>query len=334
MYNIIFRADGSSTSGLGHIMRCLALSEMIKKNFSMSFAVFDSDKKTLQLLSQHNLPIVELKSKDSQDYADSFDAVVLDGYWYDNSYIKALQKKDKKVVQIDDLSGSEFFAEIVINHAIGSNYSHAKFHNCKHLLVGSEYALLRKEFLGAKQVQRSHVKLESLTISMGGADPQNYTLKLLKLITKLNYNFKINVLIGSAFSHTLELIDFIQHTPGHFIEIEESLTAGELVKLLQNTSLFMCSCSTVVYEALAVKLPIACFLTAQNQLNLYSGLIKTKAVEGLGDLENLSTEELELKLSSVFLNYERITRGVAYQNCLIDGLSGERINNAIVSLWN
>ena len=335
MKKIVFRADGSSINGLGHIMRCVAIAEMLKENFMIGFATFESDQKTSTLFVKHQIPFVKLNSKESLDYAEGFDAVVLDGYWYDNSYVNALKNQNKKVIQVDDLGGNEFYADIVINHAIGADYATTKFHNCKHLLLGSDYALIRSEFLNAKNIYKKNVdQLESVTINMGGADPQNYTLKLVRAIEDLTQTLKLNVVIGSAYSHKQELESFVKNAPGLSAVIKESLSADQLVRLLQESSLFICACSTVVYEALAVKLPIACFLTAENQRNLYSGLMETKAVEGLGDLGSIDRKELGLKLSHIFLNYGRVAKGVAYHNLLIDKRSGERIAKAVLTLWN
>jgi len=333
MYNIVFRADGSSETGMGHIMRSLATAQMLQNDFTIAFAIFDVDASVKNIISSYNYRILELAGKKDEKFVDRFDAAVIDGYWFDNNYIKELKKSGTKIIQIDDLAGSEFFADIVINHAIGSDYSSSKFFDCKHLLTGSEYALLRPEFFKAAETKRIATQLESVTISMGGADPHNFSLSLLQALKDILAVVKINVLVGNACSHKKSLEEFIVKNPEMLIHIQESLNAEEMVKLFQTSSLFICPASTVAYEALAVRVPTACFLTAENQQSLYKGLVNTKSVKGLGGLPASSEKELQVKLSNVFLEYAELVK-ISEQQHVIDGLSGKRIGEAILSLWN
>ena len=36
---IIIRADGGTSIGMGHVMRCIALADMLKNNFNIAFAI-------------------------------------------------------------------------------------------------------------------------------------------------------------------------------------------------------------------------------------------------------------------------------------------------------
>ena len=85
---IIFRADGNSQIGLGHVMRCLALGEMLKNNFDLFFAIQEPSLPIIQLLENESFKIAELPKTldfkvDSENLMlllDGSEIVVLDGY--------------------------------------------------------------------------------------------------------------------------------------------------------------------------------------------------------------------------------------------------------------
>jgi UDP-2,4-diacetamido-2,4,6-trideoxy-beta-L-altropyranose hydrolase len=332
---IILRADGSSSIGMGHVMRCIAVSQMLKNDFELAFALFKPETAIKALISEMGLAVIELPSQMETQYSKDCDAVLLDGYWFDTDYVKQIKEKGKKVIQIDDLAGREFFSDLVINHAMNADYSGSVFHHGGRLLSGISYAMLRPEFLDAAKRPGGYRELDSLLLNMGGADPKNYTLQLLECIQQLPQKFKsIAVIIGSAYAHKPALEAFIKNTPGLNVQVKESLGAGEIIALLEKTSLFICSASTIAYEAMAVKVPLACFITADNQKGIYAGLTGANALSGLGDISGYDRKDLTAVLAKAFSDFNLARSYMHNQEKLIDGRSGERIKEQVLSLWN
>lgn len=334
MKNIVLRADGSSTIGMGHVMRCLAFFEMLKDRANFSFVMFSPDSAVRSLISGYNIPIIELENQTETGYVKKADALVLDGYWYDNEYIRKV-KEATKVIQIDDYAGTEFFSDIVINHALGADYGKSVFRNKCLLLSGSNYALLRNEFLTAAQEKRVFFDSGFVTISMGGADPSNYTLKLIKALVPGEFVFKkINVIVGPLNSNESTLRSWMQNNPEVAVEIHKGLDATQMVALLKQTGLLICPASTTVYEAAAAKVPVACFISAANQEGIYKGLLESGSVEAMGALEDMSDETLKAKLKQAFIRYDELVEKAKRHEKLIDGKSANRIKEAVLSLWN
>jgi UDP-2,4-diacetamido-2,4,6-trideoxy-beta-L-altropyranose hydrolase len=330
---VVLRADGSSTIGMGHLMRCMALAQMLDKDLVLGFATYKPDQAVRQMMADAQLDIVELDAQLDTGYAADYDAVVLDGYWFDNKYVQALKVVKKKVIQIDDFAGPEFFADLVINHALNVDYSHSVFHGGR-LLAGSRYALLRQEFLNPPSgPQRTEMK--TLLLSMGGADPANYTLKLLEAIKQTPRQWSaIRVIIGSAYSHGETLSAFARSRPDLKIEVQSALDASDMAALMAEASLFVCSASTVAYEAMAVKVPMACFMTAENQKGIYEGLLAARAILGLGDISRQNGQELKRSMEKAFSDFNLALSYLSQQEQLIDGCSGKRIKEEVLSLWN
>lgn len=110
MKKILFRADGSAQTGMGHIMRSLALADMLGEAkttpFDRRFAIANPPDSTRKLLAKLHIPLVELASNELDElltHVTADDVVVLDGYQYDESFQRAVRKQAHKLVFIDDL---------------------------------------------------------------------------------------------------------------------------------------------------------------------------------------------------------------------------------------
>ena len=330
---LVLRADGSSAIGMGHVMRCMALAQMLKQELLIGFAIHEPDSAVKQMMANAQIPLMEIPTRLDTGYAADFDAIVLDGYWFDNEYVQALKAMGKKVIQIDDFAGREFFADLVLNHALNVDYSASVFHGGR-LLAGSRYALLRQEFLDPPPATQ-RTGLKTLLLNMGGADPANYTLRLLEAIQNTQHPWSaICVIIGSAYPHGEALSAFVSSHPDLNIEVKSSLSASGMAALMAEASLFICPASTVAYEAMAVKVPMACFMTADNQKNIYEGLLAAQAVLGLGDISRQNGQELKHSVEMAFSNFSLALSYLRHQEQLIDGRSGERIRQEVLSLWN
>jgi UDP-2,4-diacetamido-2,4,6-trideoxy-beta-L-altropyranose hydrolase len=331
---LVFRADGSATIGLGHVYRCLAISDMLNKTFEMCFAIFGGDEKVLKLISDFNISIIALDTQDDISFADVCDIVVLDGYWHTNAYIKKLRNLNLCVVEIDDLPKTSYISHLVINHALKPDYSQSQFSGGASLLVGSEFALLRKEFLVDSLPNFRELNRNVIMLSLGGADPHNYTCKLLAVLAKQKAIKidEVNILLGAAYKHDLKALEDICRSGDFLCKIHRELTAQEIVNLFKETSVLLCPASTTVYEACAIGVPTIVFMTAANQINIYKGLVESGTVVSGGDLSTQSETELILKLQSCIGNRELLLQSSKLQHQLIDGKSGERIRENFLGL--
>jgi UDP-2,4-diacetamido-2,4,6-trideoxy-beta-L-altropyranose hydrolase len=331
---VTFRADGSSAIGFGHIYRCLSISEMLGGSFKMNFAVHNADQKTKELISNFGVKAVDIKDQSDLSYAGECDVVVVDGYWHTSSYIQQLMEKNKVVVEIDDIPKEEYHSHLIINHALGANYNNSKFSIASKLLSGPKYAMLRKEFLNRTDRKKEYKSPSVVTISMGGSDPNNYTLKLVRALSALYSPLiqKVNILVGAGYRYLESLQKEISTQSTFTREIHSELSADQVKELMDDASLFLCPASTIAYEACAIGIPIVAFLSAPNQVNLYEGMVSAKAVAAGGDIAVTNLEQLSHRLADIINNYRVITGYISAQRELIDGRSGERIKKEILML--
>jgi UDP-2,4-diacetamido-2,4,6-trideoxy-beta-L-altropyranose hydrolase len=277
---VYFRADGNSQIGLGHVVRSLAVAGMIQEDFECKFIIRDPSSEIKKQILEVCTEIIELKpgianeaELISGEYISKNDIIVLDGYNFDAQYQKAFKEAGAKLICIDDLHQIHFVADAVINHASGINAELYSSEYYTRFYLGTDYSLLRAPFLEAAKTIRKVDKIESLFICMGGADPDNRVLDILRTVREMSIVKKINVIVGSSYSYEDFLKEFAKDPN---IQIYRNLSAEELARLMKESDAAICSASTISYEYCAVGGKLFIVKTFDNQQLLYDFLIKEK----------------------------------------------------------
>ena len=247
---IIFRADASIDIGYGHVVRSLALSNMLKDHFDCVFATrFVTPYIEREI---HNTCSELIKLPESDEHFEAFlsvvtkdKIVVLDNYFFDTDYQQSIKNKGCKLVCIDDIHDKHFVADVVINHAGGTpktSYSIAPYTS---LYLGPDYALLRPEFLGHDKKDGN----TSLLVCFGGADKGNATLQALKMLDDKQFLHQCYIVVGDAFQHQQALTEF-QQSSNLNIDVLKNLSAQEMADVMSGCRYAICPPSTVSYEYL------------------------------------------------------------------------------------
>lgn len=304
---IIFRADGNSNIGFGHIYRMLALMEM-----------FDSVTRKIVFISQslpepitrhitdrkihHEIvPDYDLELPDKQNGFEitldmkllGDEIVVLDGYHFGIEYQKSIKRLGNKLVYIDDLGGGQFIADAVINHAPDAVYadnSTTKFY------TGLDYAMLRMPFLSPFKKREKVGKVAY--VCMGGSDYFEYSLMLLDLINLHGGFDSINLVHSSKYPAGLieKLNAYKSTTP---LNLYSDVNASELVSLLDESTHAFVSASTVLLESYARGLYCYAGYYIKNQHMIYNGFINNNLALGMGDFSTLDLKRFKIILSGI-----------------------------------
>ena len=268
---IIFRADGSPTIGMGHFIRTLALAEMLKDDFYCIYATQLPTAYQIREIENVCHERIDLPAYDSHftfflTLLHGDEIVVLDNYYFTTEYQKAIKEKGCMLVCIDDMHDKHFVADIIINHAEGidsKDYSCEKYTS---LLLGYQYALLRKEYL--TEIAPQQPKLYSCLVMMGGADPDNITTKITILLKDLNFSLPIAVVVGDSFVQDLQLNQLKN------ICLFKGIPPAQIYQIMQQSHFGILPASTVAIEACAARLPFICGYFIDNQKEIYWGLQK------------------------------------------------------------
>lgn len=330
---LFIRADGGTSIGMGHVIRSLALAEMLKLDFDITFVLQETDASVYTIIEQVVSSIIRLPvTTDYEQDADKFimhiaknDLVVLDGYHFKTDYQQTIKNNCFKLICIDDLHAWHQVADVVINHADGVTEKDYEAEAGTKFCLGLDYILLRKPFLNAPPQTKITKSIKKVFISMGAADVNNITQKFLQALVQLKFVEEIDLMLGAINPHLKTMDEFIaQHRHVNIVK-HFNISATELCDLLQKCDVAICPASSISYECCAVGIPLLTGYTAENQQGILSGLLQHKVAYGLGDLNVVSIEKIneKVRLLNVVADGFAIIR--EFQQKLIDGKSPERL---------
>ena len=287
MYKVVIRADGGKELGLGHIMRTLVLAKELRKYLEVHYICKDDEilygdgiKKVKDegfnviKINENNL-ISDIKKVQTEIEAD---LLITDSYDVDKNYFDEMKKIFKVSGYIDDINVCKLNVDFIINQNI--NATSIKYNTNKEtkLFLGTEYCLLRDEFRGESH-KLIKDKVENILITVGGADKDYITLKILDLV--LNYDSIIHVVIGSAFEE--KLINEIYKKYGYNpkVKLYKNAKMAELMKLCD---IAISSCGSTLYELSAMKVPAIGITVADNQIEIGREFSKRELIIGTNNL--------------------------------------------------
>ncbi len=287
---IIFRADGGTAIGMGHFIRTLALAEMLNEHFHCIFAISQTTEYQISEIEKVCPKRIDLPDNDSHfdrflEYLNGDEIVVLDNYYFTTEYQKAIKNKGCKLVCIDDMHDKHYVADIVINHAEGIDPSSYSKESYTKLLLGFQYALIRKEF--RLPIEPCEKKYSCLLI-MGGADPFNLSEKFIQILRENKLEKPIAV-VSALKPKTSEACWFY------------NLNALQISNLMDQSEFGFFPASTVAIEACARRLPFLCGYYINNQKEIYNGIKKSKQAICIGDLNNLNETSLAVNINHIKL---------------------------------
>ena len=288
--NILFRADSSSSIGTGHIMRDLVLAKQYPEA-TITFATQDLDGNINHKISEAGYKLEILNSNDLKELDNlikqlSIDTIIIDHYDIDWKYEKQLSTLNFQlsIMALDD-TYEKHHCDILINHNISADkkkYKGLVPKDCE-LRCGSKYTLIRDEF-------KEERNKKSIFLAMGGADSENISLKVLKVLSSFK-NIQTNLVTTTANPNIKRLQQYIKKHNN----IKLFINSNKLAKLMKQSDLAIVSPSVIVHEILYMQLPFIAIKTADNQNDIYKYLLKNKYLV----LQKFNKKELNLHINKI-----------------------------------
>ncbi len=318
---IVFRADGNSKTGLGHLFRLFAIVEMVKTDYD--YVYFTKPDSTISVIpKQYNYKILpeDLTLDEeplwlSKKFKPEQTIIIADGYQFNSIYQKRIKKHGFKLVYIDDLASEHMYADVVINHSPHVKKTDFTAEPYTKFALGTKYAILRPLFLKAAKQERTINKIDTAFVCFGGADPFNLTLKAVRALLKMPQFTSIHVVLGGAYSND-EIFELEKVHPNK-LKSYKNLSEEALLKVMQRSNFAIAPASTILYEICCVKMPILSGYYVANQELIYKGFNDKKAIYRGGNLKNYCVNEFKNILESI-LKEEFFINQVEVQNKLFD----------------
>lgn len=289
MKNILIRCDSSNIIGTGHVMRCLNLCEYYPfTNFTFICRNFKSNISEKIVQSKHKLILLEYDIEPELNNYQSwkgvsndieindllnliknnrYDTIIIDHYGIDHVIEKKIKSYCNKLIVISELFEFKHFCDLFINYT-SCDIDKIKLININpntQFKVGIQNCILNKYFINNQPKSSYNNNLHYITISMGGADPNNFTLQILNVIHDfvIKNSIIVNVIIGKS-NNNKELINhFIMNISNYKLFFD--LHYDKLINLLLDSDLVIGSLSTSSIERLILHIPQICIKIAENQ---------------------------------------------------------------------
>ncbi len=326
MKKIVFRADGNSISGLGHLYRIFALMEMCKDDFECLLLTREDSAVTVIPSSYaclHIPAVISLEHEPAwirQQFDPEATLIIADGYHFDSNYQQKLKNLHFKLVFIDDMAQGNVYADLIINHSPSASESLYNKSNGTKLALGTGFSMVRPLFLKAAALARKTENMDTAFVCFGGSDPFELTDFVCKTLITIKQVKKINVVVGGAFK-SLGIFNLADQYNN--IHIHQNLSEAELLKVMQESDFAVAPTSTILFELCCVKMPVLTGYYVDNQKEAYEAFLNEKAVAGAGNFKELSALELE-KLVQDLLNADN-SKMLQKQAELFDGKQKDRI---------
>lgn len=259
---ILFRVDASSALGLGHIMRCLVLADILRsRGHICGFLSLNSDIDLLGILkskgfkakdligqSSYGSKVFSEKNKEFEDLnyrciKDGLeynpDILIVDHYWIDHEWESHFKDRGVKIMVLDDLAQSKHDCDFLVHQTnVVSMTSYLRLTPPgTQIMVGFQYMILRAE-LHKERIFLTDLPLKgrNILVAFGLSDPNNLTGDIGKILSEFEFDTRLNITILAGNSSILKTVED-KLSPQSRNQVNLSLMTANLdiVQLMRNT---------------------------------------------------------------------------------------------------
>lgn len=332
MPTAIFRCDGSSEIGIGHVMRCRALAVAFRRlDWTTTFAMTDS---SAALFPEDNAVIVPPGSAGAAAVRTLMRergpaCLIVDHYGLDEAFERQAAEPENVVVAIDDLADRPHHCHLLVDTnpaRTAADYA-ARVPSVAQLLLGARFALLRSEFADLRPATPSRLAPpERLVIALGGADPDNISRRALDGVPSLSASgLKVTLIVGQANPHRDELV-----ARAGAVGAEIFVNPPNAVALMASADIAICGAGTTCLEFACLGVPTVALVLADNQRAVAAAIGDAGAAVVVdGDFDFRRTVAA---LQALVANAEARARMSAAGQALVDGQGAARVAAEVVRL--
>lgn len=339
---VLFRVDGNSQIGAGHIMRCLSIG-IAARTIGIECCYITADDCFLEVLKSNNFRVCVLNSDYSKMDAEWFalkevlikespDALIVDSYYVTSNYLRDIQKYTK-LIYIDDVMAFAYPVDILVNYNIyGNRLDYLKLYNKQNvpqLLLGSQFVPLREEFQEEDPIKIKD-EVKNVLFSAGGADPERIAIRFVKKIIsdrRLD-EMKFHIVMGN-FEPDREELEKISETHNNICTYSNVKRMSDLMK---KCDIAVSAAGSTLYELCACGVPTITYILADNQEK------GAKTFADLGIMVNAGDERKNINLLTKIVdeiillsnNYLKREEMQINARCCVDGKGAKRIAEILV----
>ncbi|MFH1263276.1 MAG: UDP-2,4-diacetamido-2,4,6-trideoxy-beta-L-altropyranose hydrolase [Pseudomonadota bacterium] len=331
---LLFRCDAGVEMGIGHIMRSLALAQAWQdQRGKVAFLCADFLPILRDRFDAEQIPIhpIQTKSGSPEDatetvrlfLAQKAGFLVVDGYQFRDEFLHTLACEAIPFLIIDDCGRNGLLpSRFVLNQNIHARADmYPSLGRNTRLLLGTEFALLRREFRNTPRGPHPIPDTASkVLVVAGGTDPRGLTAKILEAMESIEDDvFEVRV-IGP---HAVENERVGHHPIAAFDHV------GNLSEHLRWADLVVSAAGSTVWETLFLGVPAILVSIAANQEPTAQALAAQRVVRFLGSVDHVGPKHLAAEIHSLAHDSRSRRRMSEAGPRIVDGKGAERVCAAI-----
>ena len=257
-------------------MRTLLLANSLKKDFCITYVTQNLKGNQNHLIEQNGFAHKILKSMDYDEFLEVVKILkpalcIIDHYGID----KLCEAKVKELcpLLVFDDEFKMHNADIVLNHSFIAKESDYDYLKNTKILAGSDYTLLKDDFLSHKNrfAPLGSLKNKKILITLGGSDPLGLSLSIKKTLLRIEKSLHPK---GSSLVHIVTTSANPKLSTLKAVDKELIINEKNMAKLMQKYDLIITSASTSLLETFALKKPFIAIQCASNQSQTVDVLLK------------------------------------------------------------
>jgi CMP-N-acetylneuraminic acid synthetase len=315
---IAMYVNGNNKRGMGHIYRSLDIADEFYAKPDIFYDVNQTERKLFGDTKHNLIPIKNIEELYDYVEREQYSIFINDVLSTSVEYMKKLRSacRSMKIVNFEDDSEGGYRADLLIN----ALYQEAEFNKMK---AGYQYYVVPKVFLFYPPIKINN-DVNRVFISFGGADPRNYTQRLIDIVTKKKYDhIDFVVAVGRAYKNVADAMQY-----NSYPNISVYYDVGNMPELMYSCDIAVTSRGRTGYELALLGIPTISM--AQNAREEKHGFIS--AEHGFNYLGmNPSDSYIELNLD-MFINMSKADREMLQEKMLSCDLKSGR--KRVISLIN
>ncbi len=341
--HLVVRADASARTGVGHVVRCLALAQAWVASGGQATLLSSSNVVELRRRAESvgvEFAEVQHPHPDPADLERTLRTVrqlekawvVLDGYQFDSRYQKSLRDAGFSLLVIDDTSHlPHYHANVLLNQNINAEWQCYSSDSDTVFLLGTGYSLLRHEFLDWRD--RSLPARNDgcrVLVTIGGSDPENLTAKVVKGLNLARTDgIEAKVVLGPANPHVASVEKLVGQSERTVHVLRD---VSDMPWLMAWADLAISGAGTTCWELMFMGVPSILIEAADNQRENAAGLDAIGAAVSLGQADEATPEQIADCIDDLCQDHARRSAMSDRGRSLVDGRGAERVVSLIEAL--
>jgi UDP-2,4-diacetamido-2,4,6-trideoxy-beta-L-altropyranose hydrolase len=338
---VVFRTDSSSSIGMGHVSRCLALAEQLSSGSAeCRFLCRDLPGNYISMLIAADMQVTVLPRArktgvNAEADADSCiealegdkpDLIVVDHYGLDEVWEERLRPHTSRLMAIDDTANRRHNCDVLIDQNFvpnpGERYRNLVPKECR-MLLGPRYALLKPDYRQAREsAGERRARVERIFVFFGGSDPDDLTGTTLGALCSREFgDLSVDIVIGANYAHAENLRRIAARRPKTTVHCARR----HLADLMASADLAVGAGGVTTWERMCLGLPSAVVCVADNQRPSCAALSDSGLIYYVGAAGDVTAADLSAAIGAAIGSGARLFRNSERCQLLVDGFGAARV---------